>query len=174
MLLDKYEVSNFINDFLYPKEKINANTLKRCETKRAVEGQLQLIYKISSKQVYYMIEIQKSENDQTAIRKLFNSCMDIIGYAIRKGRRKQHIIYPIIYPIILCTQEKSNSSLKLNQKQKELSAISEVEFTYNIIKIKELSEEKLLSKNTLVNRALLAYKEKNVVLLQEVMNELKI
>ncbi len=168
VLSDKNEVANFINDFLYPKEKLKANNLKRCETKKIKDNQIQLIYKISSKHVYYMIEVQKSEKDEEAVNKLISSCMEIMGYAIKKGRLKQKIIYPTIYPVIICLQENNNSEIKSLRQQKELSTISEVEFTYNIIKIKELSEEKLLSKNTLINKVLFAKKTKNVELLQEV------
>ena len=115
-----------------------------------------------------MIGIQKSEKDKEAINKLLSSCMEIMGHAIRKGRMKQNIKYPTIYPVIMCLQENKDNKIKSVNQQKELSTISEVEFTYNIIKIKELSEEKLLSKNTLINKVLLAKKTKNVELLQEV------
>lgn len=81
ILQDKVEVTNFINEFLEPREKVKEEELIRYTnsyiTKKYKAKEADLVYKLKSQEVFFLIEHQSTLDNSMPYR-ILNYCLDIM------------------------------------------------------------------------------------------------
>lgn len=91
ILADKKETEEFINKFLEPKEKVKAEELMRYTNsymaKRYTEKEIDLVYKLKNREVFFLIEHQ-STIDYSMPYRMLNYCIDMMQ-EWNKSRKKE-------------------------------------------------------------------------------------
>lgn len=133
----KEKVVNLINYFYKTKSwNITKESIKRYDKK--INNNV-ITYKIKSKEVYFMITIQKEPNYNLAY-KILTECIEFIKEW--KNEKQNKVKFPIIIPIIIYIGEKNwniKSSTKIRYTSFKENGIN---LSYNIIDLKKYRSEK--------------------------------
>lgn len=163
ILEEKDEFSQFINDFLYPKQKIESEQFLNCSNKNYFKRYKfknpDLVYKIKNKDIFFIVEQVQFIEKSFPIR-LVNYCIDIIyEWSKKVDKLETKTKYPLIVPIVIYIG-KEKWSLPLNYEIKGSNENTYNNYKtiikYNLIDINNISEEKLIKEHSLFgNEALL-------------------
>ena len=160
VLQDKKEVAQFINQFLEPREKVKEDELVRFNnsyiTKKYKSKEADLVYKIKSKELFFLIEHQSTIDNNMPYRML-NYCLDIMREWGRNKKQGRITSYPIIVPIIVYT---GNQKWRLPKNFREVQFNDyifekyKIELEYNFIDVNRISKQVLLEKDTMFGYAM--------------------
>lgn len=167
ILNNKNEITMLINNFLKPKEKIEAKQLVKYTnsyiTKKYKIKEKNLIYKLRGKEIFFLIIYQATIDNQIQYR-ILNYCIDIIQEWNRNRRIRKNMLYPLIVPIVIYTGNKRWKVKKdFNNKQvgDYIFERYNINLEYNLIDINKISEKFLLENNNMFCNMMLMEKSKN-------------
>ena len=164
ILKKKREVSSLINDFLIPREKVQAKDLQVYTNdyinKKNNSKEFQIIYKIEKKPIFYLFKYKVKIDDEINY-KILNSCIDIIQSWSVSQKKEKHERYPLIVPVVIYTG-KDIWKIPKHSKQKKIGTFilekNQIDLEYNIIDINKLSTKFLLQKNSEFSQRMLIMK----------------
>lgn len=167
ILQDKKEVTGFINQFIEPREEIKEEELIRYPnhfiTKKYKSKEIDLVYKLKTQDVFFLIEHQDIIDNSMPYRML-NYCLDIMQEWNRNKKTKNNIRYPIIVPIVIYTG-KQKWKMPRNFREKQISNYIweryNINLEYNCIDINKISKQFLLQKDTLFGYIMFIEKSEN-------------
>lgn len=155
ILQDPKEATQFINQFIEPREKVKEDKLIRYTnsyiTKKYKSKEADLVYKLKDRDIFFLIEHQSTIDDNMPYRML-NYCLDIMQEWSRNKKFGKNIGYPIVVPIVIYTgSEKWKIPKKIREKQigDYVFERYQIELEYNFIDINNLSKQVLLQRNSL-------------------------
>lgn len=165
ILQDKKEMAKFIGDFIKKEiipeelENYNANYI----TKEFKYQQVDVIYKIKGKAIYYLVEHQTKVDYSMAYRML-NYCMEIIRNIVKNSNiNRATYNYPKIIPIVIYTGDRkwtANKSFAQN-KVDEDEDFKTIDIKYKLIDINKYNIKELLKQNSMPTNAMILEKCKN-------------
>ncbi len=167
ILQNKKEATEFINQFLEPREEIQEKELLRYTnsyiTKKYKAKEADLVYKLKNQDIFFLIEHQSSIDNNMPYR-ILNYCLDIMREWSRNKKIGRNTSYPIIVPIIIYTGEQKWKIPK-NFKEKQISNYVferyKIDLEYNFIDIHKCSKQVLFEKDTMFGYAMFLEKAKN-------------
>lgn len=175
ILEQKEEATYLINKVLkLPEKRIELKPEdiekynRKFVTKTFENSEADIIYKMKSKDVLFLIEHQ-SKVDYSMPYRIMKYSVEIIENAIDTEKMNtKGYQYPSIYPIIIYTgKEKWKVDTQFNNLQQNLYDTEEVEFTkYNLVDINLISEQELIEDKSFLSKIFLIEKsrtEKDVV-----------
>ena len=155
ILQDKEEATQFINQFVVPREKVKEEELTRYTnsyiTKKYKSKEADLVYKLKNQEIFFLIEHQ-STIDYNMPYRMLNYCLDIMQEWSRNKKIGKNTRYPIIVPIVIYT---GNQKWKMprNFREKQIGDYVferyQIELEYNFIDINKLPRQMLLQKNSM-------------------------
>ena len=168
ILKDTNEVIQFINNFVKPNEKLKEGEIIKYTNsfinKKYRYKEADLVYKIRSKNIFFLIEHQ-SKVDKNMPSRLINYCIDIIYEWSRTGTNlKGKIKYPIVVPIVIYTgKEKWNIPQNFNKAQEDDENYNnyKIGMKYNLVEINKISAERLLKEKSLFGYGMILEKSRN-------------
>lgn len=167
ILQDTKEVTEFINQFVEPREEIKEEELVRYTnsyiTKKYKAKEADLVYKLKNQEVFFLIEHQ-STIDYNMSYRMLNYCLDIMRERSRNQKIGKNIRYPIIIPILIYTGNKKWKMPKNFSEKQINNGVFErykISFEYNFINISKFSEQYLLKKDTMLCYAMFLEKAEN-------------
>lgn len=173
ILKDEKEMAKFINGFLEPNEKIESKNLIKYTnsyiTKKYKSKEADLVYRLKSKEIFFLVEHQSSIDNSMPYR-ILNYCIDIMQEWSRARKIKRETKYPIVVPIIIYT---GNEKWKIpkNFKEKQIGDYVfenyKIDLEYNLIEINKLSTKFLLQKRTMFGYGMIIEKSKDKEELKE-------
>ncbi len=100
ILRDKKEAKEFINQFLVPKEKIEEESLilytNRYKTTKYNSKEVQLLYKLKNKEVFFLIKQQTTINN-SLFYQVLNDCIDVMQEYVRNKTKRNNNRIPYYY-----------------------------------------------------------------------------
>ena len=106
ILQDKKEATQFINQFIEPREKVKEEQLIRYTnsyiTKKYKSKEPDLVYRLKNQDVFFLIEHQSTIDHNMPFRML-NYCLDIMQEWSRNKKIGKNTSYPIVVPIVIYT-----------------------------------------------------------------------
>lgn len=167
ILQDKKEVTQFINQFLEPREKVKEEELirytNRYITKKYRTKEADLVYKLKDKDVFFLIEHQ-STIDYNMPYRMLNYCLDIMQEWSRNKKIGKNTSYPIVVPIVIYTGSQKWKTPK-NFREKQIGDYVferyKIDLEYNFIDINRLPRQILLQKDCMFGYIMLLEKAKN-------------
>lgn len=167
ILKDKRETAEFINQFLEPKEEVKEGELVRYTnsyiTKKYKAKEADLVYKLKSREIFFLIEHQ-STIDNNMLYRMLNYCIDIMQEWSRNRKIRRNTSYPIVVPIIIYTG-KQKWKMPKNFKEKQIGDYVferyKIDLEYNFIDINKLSKQLLLEKDSMFGYAMFLEKAEN-------------
>ena len=168
----KREMANFLNQFLELTDSIKEEELVQCSaefiTKQYKGKYADIIYKLKSEPVYFLIEHQST---------IHKEMIERIGSYVQEIMRKEkgHGIYPVVVPIVIYTGfQKWNAQTKFSQKQYQSQKYQKykINLWYNLITVQDYTFEKLLEIGTLFSSMMILEKCKSIEELVEKINEI--
>ena len=177
ILDDKKEIANLINKRLNLKYKIKEEELEKYNssfvTKTLKNKEIDLIYKLKNKKIFFMIEHQ-TKIDYAMPLRILEYENEIMRSAIEyeKMNRKNYKL-PLIIPIVLYAgRKKWDAKTYIGEVQEQLEGYKEIEFArYNIIDINNIKNQELLKEESLLSKIMLLEKAKNNDELIKCLNE---
>lgn len=177
ILQNKKEATEFINQFLEPREEVKAENLVRYTnsyiTKKYKSKEADLVYKLKNQEVFFLIEHQSTIDNSMPYRML-NYCLDIMREWSRNRRIRRNTRYPIIVPIVIYTGNQKWKFSK-NFKEKQIGNYVferyKIDLEYNFVDVNKISRQILLEKDTMFGYAMFLEKAKNY---KEVIENLEI
>jgi len=167
ILKNEKEMAQFINKFLEPNKMIKSNDLIKCvnnyTNKRYKSKEADLIYKLRSDEVFFVVENQ-TKIDYSMPYKMLNYCIDIIKEWSKNKRNDFNILYPIVVPIIIYTGDvKWRMPRKLEEKQVGNYVLEnyKIDFKYNLIDVNKLNTRYLLQQKSMFGYGMMIEKSKN-------------
>lgn len=167
ILQNKKEATKFINEFLEPREVVKETDLIRYTshylTKKYKTKEADLIYKLKSQDIFFLIE-HRSSIEPNMSYKMLNYCLDIIREWNKNKKAGRNTSYPIVVPILIYT---GNQKWKMPKKSKEkpmnhyVLERYKMEMEYNFIDINKLPKQMLLEKHTMFSNAMFLKKAQN-------------
>lgn len=155
ILQDEEEATQFINQFVIPRQKVKKEELIRYTnsyiTKKYKSKEADLVYKLKSQDIFFLIEHQ-STIDYNMPYRMLNYCLDIMQEWSRNKKIGKNTSYPIIVPIIIYTgSEKWRMPRSFREKQIGEYVLEryEIELEYNFIDINKLPRQMLLQRNSM-------------------------
>ena len=172
ILKDKSEMTNFINEFLESKEKIDNKNLIRYDCKyisnRHKVDENKLIYKLKNKDTFFILE-EIYELDNIVLYEILNYCISIMQEWNITNKIRGENKYPVIVPIIIYagTRKKNNKCIQNNNQIGDFIFKNyNISLNYNLIDINKLSIEFLLKSNNFVTFGMILEKSKDKIELQ--------
>lgn len=167
ILKDKIEITKFINQFISEKQDINSDDIIKFNnsyiTKRYKSKEADLVFRLNNKDVFFLIEYQSTIDSRIQYR-ILNYCIDIMYEWCKNQKLKKIKKYPIIIPIVIYTGDRK-WKVPQNLKEKPISiSVFEnykISLQYNLVEINKLSDEYLLSLNTMFGYSMLIEKSRN-------------
>ena len=167
ILKNKTEMTNFINEFLEPKEKVLEENLMSCTnsfiTKRYQGKEADLVYKLKNKEVYFLVEHQSTIDNNMPFRML-NYAICIMQEWNRNRKIKKNTKYPIVVPILIYTGME-NWDIPQNFKNKQIGdyvfSNYKVDYKFNVIDINKISDKELLQSRSMFGYGMLIEKSKS-------------
>ena len=177
ILDDKKEIANLINKRLNLKYKIKEEELEKYNssfvTKTLKNKEIDVIYKLKNKKIFFMIEHQ-TKIDYAMPLRILEYENEIMRSAIEyeKMNRKNYKL-PLIIPIVLYAgRKKWDAKTYIGEVQEQLEGYKEIEFArYNIIDINNIKNQELLKEESLLSKIMLLEKAKNNDELIKCLNE---
>ena len=166
ILQDKKEATEFINQFLEPREEIKEELIRYTNsyiTKKYKSKEADLVYKLKNQEVFFLIEHQSTIDNNMSYRML-NYCLDIMQEWSKNRKIRKSTSYPIIVPIVIYTGNKKWKFQKdLQEKQIGTYVLEryKIDIEYNLIDINKLSNQYLLEKNTMFGYIMFLEKAQN-------------
>ena len=161
ILQNKEEVSELINQFLDPREKIKKEELISYQNSYIIRKhqykEVSFIYKLRKQEIFFLIEHQSSINSHISYQ-LLNYCLDIMQEWGKNKKTHKIVRYPIIVPIIIYT---GSQKWKIEKKEKDIDKRYKMQIDYNLIDINKISKQTLLEKNTMFGYTMFLEKVKN-------------
>ena len=161
ILQNKEEVSELINQFLEPREKIKKEELMSYQNSYIIRKhqskEVSFIYKLRRQEIFFLIEHQSSINSHISYQ-LLNYCLDIMQEWGKNKKTHKIVRYPIIVPIIIYT---GSQKWKIEKKEKDIDKRYKMQIDYNLIDINKISKQTLLEKNTMFGYTMFLEKVKN-------------
>ncbi len=161
ILQNKEEVSELINQFLEPREKIKKEELMSYQNSYIIRKhqskEVSFIYKLRRQEIFFLIEHQSSINSHISYQ-LLNYCLDIMQEWGKNKKTHKIVRYPIIVPIIIYT---GSQKWKIEKKEKDIEKRYKMQIDYNLIDINKISKQTLLEKNTMFGYTMFLEKVKN-------------
>ena len=116
-----------------------------------------IIYKISKKDVFIIVEHQ-SRVDYDMANRMTEYCVEIIRSVRKKNKHKS----PLIFPIVLYTGNKEwTAPLTIDDTQEKFYKVPPQNYPkYDLVDIKNINKEKLITENTGLSKVLLFEKLK--------------
>lgn len=116
-----------------------------------------IIYKISKKDVFIIVEHQ-SRVDYDMANRMTEYCVEIIRSVRKKNKHKS----PLVFPIVLYTGNKKwTAPLTIDDTQEKFYKIPPQNYPkYDLVDIKNINKEKLITENTGLSKVLLFEKLK--------------
>lgn len=155
ILQDTEEATQFINQFVVPREKVKEEELTRYTnryiTKKYKSKEADLVYKLKNQEIFFLIEHQ-STIDYNMPYRMLNYCLDIMQEWSRNKKIGKNTRYPIIVPIVIYT---GNQKWKMprNFREKQIGDYVferyQIELEYNFIDINKFPRQMLLQKNSM-------------------------
>jgi len=155
ILQDKKEATQFINQFVEPREKVKEEELIRYTnsyvTKKYKSKEADLVYKLKNQDVFFLIEHQSSIDNNMPYRML-NYCLDIMQEWSRNKKVGKNTSYPIVVPIVIYT---GNQKWKMpkNFREKRIGDYVferyKIDLEYNFIDINKIPRQILLQKDSM-------------------------
>lgn len=167
ILQNKKEVTEFINQFIEPREEVKEENLIRYTnsyiTKKYKSKEADLVYKLKNQEVFFLIEHQSTIDNSMPYRML-NYCLDIMREWSRNRKIKRNTRYPIIVPIVIYTGNQKWKFSK-NFKEKQIGNYVferyKIDLEYNFVDINKISKQILLEKDTMFGYAMFLEKAEN-------------
>ena len=155
ILEDKKEVTQFINQFIVPREKIKEEELVRYTnnhiTKKYKSKEADLVYKLKNRDIFFLIEHQ-STVDYNMTYRMLNYCLDIMQEWSRNKKMGKNMSYPIVVPIVIYTgSQKWKMPKKIREKRigNYVFERYQIELEYNFIDINKLPRQILLQRDSM-------------------------
>ena len=167
ILQDKKEATQFINQFIEPREKVKEEQLIRYTnsyiTKKYKSKEPDLVYRLKNQDVFFLIEHQSTIDHNMPFRML-NYCLDIMQEWSRNKKIGKNTSYPIVVPIVIYT---GNQKWKIpnNFREKQIGDYVferyKIDLEYNFIDINKLPRQILLQKDSMFSYIMFFEKAKN-------------
>lgn len=161
-LENKEVVSQFINEFLDPKEKLKAKNIDRWIEMKKETSDENIIYKTKDN-IFYLIKYKTSIDHNISFR-LLNLFTDVMQSWLKTNKSKNINYCVRIVPIILYTGNKIwKTQTKHNNNEIKTSTYGKynINLSYNLIDINKMSNQYLLNKNNIISDMLIIKKSKN-------------
>lgn len=173
ILKNEVEMSKFINDFIEPSQKVESQNLIKYTnsyiTKKYKTKEANLVYKLKSKAVFFLIEYQ-STIDNTMPYRILNYCIDIMQEWNKTNKIRKETRYPIVVPIIIYTGDEKWKIPK-NFREKQIGDYVfknyKIDLEYNLIEINKMSTKFLLEKRSMFGYGMIIEKSKDKLELKE-------
>lgn len=167
ILQDKKEVTQFINQFVEPREKVKEEELIRYTnsyiTKKYKSKEADLVYKLKNQDMFFLIEHQSTIDNNMPYRML-NYCLDIMQEWSRNKKIGKNTSYPIVVPIVIYTgRQKWKVSKNFREKQigDYVFERYKIDLEYNFIDINKLPRQILLQKDSMFSYIMFLEKAEN-------------
>lgn len=155
ILQDRKEATQFINQFVKPREKIKEEGLIRYTnsyiTKKYKSKEADLVYKLKNQDVFFLIEHQSTIDNNMPYRML-NYCLDIMQEWSRNKKMGKNTSYPIVVPIVIYTGSQKWKMPK-NFREKQIGDYVferyKIDLEYNFIDINKLPRQILLQRDSM-------------------------
>ncbi len=155
ILQDKKEATQFINQFIEPREKVKEEQLIRYTnsyiTKKYKSKEPDLVYRLKNQDVFFLIEHQSTIDHNMPFRML-NYCLDIMQEWSRNKKIGKNTSYPIVVPIVIYTGSQKWKMPK-NFREKQIGDYVferyKIDLEYNFIDINKLPRQILLQKDSM-------------------------
>lgn len=155
ILEDKKEATQFINQFIVPREKIKEEELVRYTnnhiTKKYKSKEADLVYKLKNRDIFFLIEHQ-STVDYNMTYRMLNYCLDIMQEWSRNKKMGKNMSYPIVVPIVIYTgSQKWKMPKKVREKRigNYVFERYQIELEYNFVDINKLPRQILLQRDSM-------------------------
>ena len=172
ILKDKNEMTNFINEFLESKEKIENKNLIRYDSRyisnRHKVDENKLIYKLKNKETFFIVD-EVYELDNIVLYEILNYCISIVQEWNISNKIRGESKYPVIVPIIIYAGTKKTNNKCIHNKNQIGDYIFKnynISLNYNLIDINKVSIEFLLKRDNLVTFGMILEKSKDKIELQ--------
>lgn len=167
ILQSKKEVARLINQFVEPREKIKGEDLVSYTsnsylTKKYRAKEVDLIYKLKNKEIFYLLECQ-SKIDNKIDYRMLNYCLDIMREWTQNKKTKKITSYPIVVPILIYTgRQKWKTTKELQERPWENYSLIryKMNLEYNFVDMNKFSKQMLLNKSNILSYAMLLEKSK--------------
>lgn len=173
ILKNEVEISKFINDFIEPNQKVESQNLIKYTnsyiTKKYKNKEADFVYKLKSKEVFFLIEHQ-STIDNTMQYRILNYCIDIMQEWNKTNKIKKETTYPIVVPIIIYTGDEKWKKPKIFREKQIGDYVFEnykIDLEYNLIEINKMSTKFLLEKRSMFGYRMIIEKSKDKLELKE-------
>ena len=173
ILKDKNEMTNFINEFLESRKKIENKNLIRYDSRyisnRHKVDENKLIYKLKNKDTFFILE-EVYELDNIVLYEILNYCINIMQEWNISNKIRRENKYPVIVPILIYagTRKINNKCIQnKNQIGDFIFKNYNISLNYNLIDINKLSIDFLLKQNNLVAFGMILEKSKDKIELQK-------
>lgn len=167
ILKNEVEMSKFINDFIEPSQKVESQNLIKYTnsyiTKKYKNKEADLVYKLKSKEVFFLIEHQ-SIIDNTMPYRILNYCIDIMQEWNKTNKIRKETRYPIVVPIIIYTGDEKWKKPKIFREKQIGDYVFEnykIDLEYNLIEINKMSTKFLLEKRSMFGYRMIIEKSKD-------------
>lgn len=167
ILKNEVEMSKFINDFIEPNQKVESQHLIKYTnsyiTKKYKTKEVDLVYKLKSKEVFFLIEHQ-STIDNTMPYRILNYCIDIMQEWNKTNKIRKETRYPIVVPIIIYTGDEKWKKPKIFREKQIGDYVFEnykIDLEYNLIEINKMSTKFLLEKRSMFGYRMIIEKSKD-------------
>ena len=166
ILDDKEEAIKFINKTLKLENKITKEKIEKYNSSFVSENlrneELDIIYKIKGKNIFFLIEHQTKIDYRMPLR-ILEYEIEIIKSAIEvKEVERKEYKYPLVIAIVLYTgRRKWNAKTYIKEVQENLKGYKGIEFArYNLVDVNDYSEEELLKEKSFISKAMLIEKSR--------------
>ena len=166
ILQNKREMVQFLDYFIKYKipleelENYNPNYI----TKNFKYKQIDILYKVTGKQIYILIEHQ-TKVDYSMPYRILNYCMEIMrGAVVEKETNRATYKYPLVIPIVLYTgNQKWTAPISFveSQVKDENTNFKAMNIKYKLIDINKYEVKELLNINTMLANVMILEKCKN-------------
>ena len=174
-------MANFLNNFI--DYKVKAEDLQNYNpnyiTKNFKYKQIDILYKVKGKQIFFLVEHQ-TKVDYSMPYRILNYCIEIIRSIVEDGLNNRKKKYPIIMPIVLYTENNKWTApicFIENQEKDENTDFKAIDSKYKLVDINKYGVKELLSKNTMLTNVMILEKCKNnedvIECLRDIINNLK-
>lgn len=175
ILDDKKEFIEFLKKYMPDQgfEKLEEEDVEKYNrkfvTKRMKIKEADIIYKISKRNVFVIIE-QQTKVEYGMAKRMTDYCMEIINSV----KTEKKYLYPLICPIVLYTGKgKWEAELTMSRMQEEFYKIPSLDYPkYNLIDINNYTKEELIQESTAMSKALLFEKMKTKLEFEEILEKL--
>ena len=130
-----------------------------------------VIYKLKSKQIFFLIEHQ-TKVDYSMPFRMLEYIVEIMRSAVSREKiQNKSEKLPIVVPIVIYTGKENWKVPRLLQERQAYYGKTNLEFKYNLVDGSKISKEELMKENSILSKAILLEKLDNPEEILEILKE---